>query len=212
MQWCHRCEKLLSGDELFACRRCGAKLSRETPFSHGCQVCRSVQIQFDESISIGNYGGLLQQIVRDVKRAKLESTATQLGRLLAKLMIELEVGLGADYIVPMPIHWWKRFIRGFNGASVIAEGLSQNSCIPVFSGLRFARLTKKQGTLSTTARIANLKNAMMVKNGQRVSGKHVILVDDVATSCATANEAARALKRAGAKKITLAVAARGIRG
>lgn len=212
MHWCDRCVKSMIGQEAYSCRRCGARLSQPIPFEDGCQVCRSTRIRFDEALSIGNYGGMLQQIVREMKRAKSEPAATQLGRLIAKLMIEQEVGKDADAVVSLPVHWWKRLVRGFNAASVIADGLSQNFDVPRISALRFVRQTKKQGTLTTTARIANVKGAVAVVGRQRVLGKHVILVDDVATSCATANEATRALIQAGATKVTLVVAARGVRG
>ena len=135
----------------------------------------------------------------------------QLGRLLAQTMVETGVGADADLVTPIPVHWWKRLVRGFNASSVIAEGMSQLLQLSNQPTLRSIRLTKKQGTLSTSARIANVKGAMKIVNRQRVSGKRVVLVDDVATSCATANEATIALFKAGAKTVTLAVAARGVR-
>ncbi len=211
-QWCESCVDAMVGDESSVCLRCGAHLMRASPFQIGCAICRTTKIRFQSAVSIGNYHGALQQIVREMKRSKSEAVATQLGELLANLMVTAGVGSDANVIVPMPVHWWKKFRRGFNASSVIARGLSRSLQIPtVGNSLCCTRLTRKQGTLSTIARIKNVKGSVGVSNLKRVSGRHVILVDDVATSCATANEAAKELRAAGSTKVTLVVAARGVR-
>ena len=175
-------------------------------------MCYQTSIEFASAISIGNYRGQLQHAIREMKRSKSEPMANQLGRLLAHCMQQQEVGCRADLIVPMPIHWWKRLRRGFNASSLIADGISKTLGIRQIAGaMRYSRLTKKQGTLSTTARIRNVKGAIQVRWPKSVQDKHVVLVDDVTTSCATANEAAKALLKAGAREVTLAVAARGVR-
>ncbi|MDB4777945.1 hypothetical protein OAG68_00650 [bacterium] len=147
-----------------------------------------------------------------MKRSKSEAIAVQLGELLADSVVETGVGSEANVIVPMPIHWWKKFRRGFNASSVIAKGLSRSLQIPfVGKSLCSMRLTRKQGTLSNIARIKNVKDSVGVWDSRRVSGRQVMLVDDVATSCATANEAAKVLHAAGAVHVTLVVVARGVR-
>lgn len=211
-QWCDECLRGLKGQSCAACLSCGAHLPQTSPFADGCAVCLKTRINFDAAISIGNYRGALQKVIREMKRASSESIAHQLGRVLAQCMGERAVGIEADLIVPMPIHWWKKLKRGFNASSIIADGISAALKIPQRkSVLRYSRLTQKQGTLSTQARIKNVQGAIRVKNPKSLVGRHIVLVDDVTTSCATANEATKALRKAGAKEVTLAVAARGVR-
>lgn len=211
-QWCDECMQSLLGSECHSCDRCGAKLERASPYKQECRACHRQQIRFDSVATIGNYQGTLQEVVREMKRVKSEAIAIQLGRLLGIRMLERGIGLDANLIVPVPIHWRKRIHRGFHASALIATGLSRAMKIRCnHTVIRATRLTSKQGTLSSKSRIKNVKDSMATKCPSRISGKHIILVDDVATSCATANEAVKVLNAANADRVTLAVAARGVR-
>lgn len=211
-QWCERCLLDLIGDDDDVCVRCAAHLRQPSPFEAGCAFCHRSAFRFDAAISIGNYRGTLQSVVLEMKRSNGEITAYQFGNLLGKLIQERTGDSFADLIVPMPIHWWSRLKRGFCAASVIAAGLSSQTGIPISEKiLRQTKRTKKQGMLSNTARFENVRGAFSTRSPQKVVGKTILLVDDVMTSGATANEATKVLKKAGAKRVYIAVAARGVR-
>lgn len=211
VQWCQGCLNEMVGSAEFRCARCGAARHRSSPFDVGCSVCQKLKIHFGEAIAIGNYQDHLQKIVLEMKRAKSEAIAHQLGRILAIRIQQHHQDRQFDTVVPMPIYWWKRIKRGFNASSVIAEGLSSSLRISCQNrALQYTRHTRKQGTLSMTARVQNVKGAIQVKKQKAIKGKRVLLVDDVMTSCATANEAAKVLMKSGAAEVSVAVAARGV--
>ena len=104
--------------------------------------------------------------------------------------------------VPMPLHKSKKRKRGFNQAELIAQELSISLNIPMQTkALLKHKKTQSQTTLSREERQQNIKNAFLIKNPQLVEGKIVFLVDDVFTTGATMEEAARTLKAVKAKEV-----------
>jgi ComF family protein len=116
----------------------------------------------------------------------------------------------SDFIlVPIPLSKKKLKRRGFNQAEEIAKELAEFLKIPLISDcLIKTKETKDQVELSEKERKENVKGAFFIKNKEKIVGKNVLLVDDVFTTGATIEEAARVLKEAGAKKIVGIVIAR----
>ncbi len=110
-------------------------------------------------------------------------------------------------LVPVPLHWTRRRVRGFNQAAFIANRLAKTLNVQASPGImRITRLTPAQKHQSRTSRSHNLKGAFEVK--QSLEGKRIILVDDVVTTAATATEASRCLLLAGAADVVIAALAR----
>lgn len=209
--WCDDCFKKLVGHSLDRCEKCGATSGKQNPFPAGCKLCHGFDFKFERCFAVGNYRGPLQQLVIEVKRQHNEVVANQLGRLLGK-QLELFDVRNIDLVVPVPTHWWRKFSRGFHATSVISDGVASAIGLPRPHHALFCnRKSKKQGTLSTPARFTNVRNSFGVNSRTSVSGKRILLVDDVMTSGATASEAARTLVRAGADSVVAAVIARGAR-
>jgi ComF family protein len=117
----------------------------------------------------------------------------------------------ADLIVPVPLHPLRLWRRRFNQAAVLAHGIGRPSGKPVsVDVLRRSRATRPQVGLTRAARQENLQGVFRVDEGSRpeLAGRRVLLVDDVLTTGATGNAAARALIRGGARAVDLAVFAR----
>jgi predicted amidophosphoribosyltransferase len=115
--------------------------------------------------------------------------------------------------VPVPAHWAKRLLRGVNGPDLLVEAIGRRLSIPTATDLLVCRRrTRKQGTLLPSERFLNVRNAFAVSWGYDIGDAHVLLVDDVMTTGATAGEAARTLRRAGADRVTVAIVARGVGG
>lgn len=153
---------------------------------------------------------MLKRMVLELKRDMNESHAFQLGRLLGCRLMHQEFCDQVDLLVPVPIHWRRRFKRGFHAAAVIAEGVRMTTGIAVGDGLmRCERLTEKQGTLTGPKRFANVKDAFTLKPMVSVAGTRIVIVDDVMTSGATLSELAKTLRKAGALSVHCAVVARG---
>jgi ComF family protein len=117
----------------------------------------------------------------------------------------------ADALVPVPLHWRRLWARRFNQSAILAAAVSSQTGVPVATGaLKRVKPTAQQVGLSRTERTANVQGAFRVPNDGKaaVTGRRLILVDDVLTSGATVDGCARALLRAGAANVDVLVFAR----
>jgi ComF family protein len=117
----------------------------------------------------------------------------------------------ADALVPVPLHWRRRWARRFNQSAMLAAAVSAESGVPVDAdALRRMKATAQQVGLSRSERAANVQGAFRVppEGKTAVVGRRLILVDDVLTSGATVEGCARALLRAGAANVDVLVFAR----
>jgi ComF family protein len=100
-----------------------------------------------------------------------------------------------DVLVPVPLHWRRQFVRGYNQAEVIARRIGRACEIPVARAVRRVRNTETQTHLHSAARREkNLREAFALRDASAVKGKHVVVVDDVWTTGATMQAMARVLK------------------
>jgi len=139
------------------------------------------------------------------KYGRVQTLSKPLGRLLGQA---LPRDSAYDAIVPMPLHWRKRWQRGFNQAALLAREISKRTHIPVENALRRVRNTAAQAGLTNAKRRKNVSGAFRAKKNAKLAGKRVLLIDDVMTTGATAATCARALKLAGAAEVTLLTLAR----
>lgn len=109
----------------------------------------------------------------------------------------------AEYtdIVAIPLHPVRKRERGYNQSEVIAKRLAKHLNKQYLTCVSRKRYTKSQTKLERTERLSNLSKAFVVHKPQKVSGKNIILVDDVFTTGSTLNEVSRALYAAGATKV-----------
>ena len=114
----------------------------------------------------------------------------------------------ADLVVPVPLHWRRRLDRGFNQAESIARALAAALDLPLVSALRRHRHTRAQARLERGERARNPRGAFALGDAQRLRGARVLLVDDVVTTAATVEAAARTLKSAGVERVLVAAVAR----
>lgn len=111
-------------------------------------------------------------------------------------------------LCPVPLHWVRDFERGFNLAAVLAHGIGEECGFPVQPILRRVRATGHQAHRDRAQRLLALRNAFALKKGA-VAPRHVVLIDDIATTGATLDACARILKEAGASWVEAWVVARG---
>jgi ComF family protein len=138
-----------------------------------------------------------------------EPLAEMLGRVLAEVQGVRLLAAGVEVVVPVPLHWGRRWARGYNQAEAIGRELAAGIGLPHDAGvLRRVKPTPQQAQPSAAARWENMRGAFRVNPGARVAGRGVLLVDDVMTTGSTAAEAARVLREAGASRVVVAVLAR----
>jgi len=191
----------------FFCRACRTPFADDYPLDEHdlCTVCREGLANFDSAYSFGSYEGPLQQLIHLFKYAKVESLAGPLGKLL---MQALPLDVNFDLIMAMPLHWRKRWERGFNQAELLAEPVARRYGLRLASNLRRARYTKSQAGLSESARRENLRGSFRVHRPDQLAGKRVLVIDDVFTTGATLRAAAAILKSAGAAHVSALTLAR----
>ncbi len=130
-----------------------------------------------------------------MKNAHYEGLAELMGERWAELHRDRFTALKVDAVVPVPLHWRCRLKRGYNQSAALAYGLTSTLHLPLRRWwLRRIRNTPSQKALPATQRQENVKGAFRAWDSPQLRGAHVLLVDDVMTTGATANEAARALK------------------
>lgn len=190
-----------------ACAGCLRPLAAHAlPEGYRCGACRQDPPAYDRLIALWSYRPPLDSVVRGLKFGRLD----YLGRhLAAALAGELGPRLtGCDRVVPVPLHWRRRLARGYNQAERIARPLADRLGLPCVQALARRRATPPQSLLGREKRLANLRKAFHVSDPKRVRDLSILLVDDVATTGATLDAAATALKKAGAAAVIALVAGR----
>ena len=114
-------------------------------------------------------------------------------------------------MVPVPKYWVKRWLRGASAAEVLADVVADELGLPLAArALRWQRRTRKQSLLPFAQRRRNLRDALRARRSARLQGAHVLLLDDIMTTGATAREAARALRAVGVAHVTVSVVGRAL--
>jgi ComF family protein len=204
---CHDCRAGLVDNRL-SCRRCGAS-ALVNAASGRCLRCQDERFYFDSVVRLGGYDGMMRTAVLRMKRETERALAMAAGDLLAGTRQTAWDALKPDAVVPIPMHWSRRVWRGFNSPEAISERLARHLDIPLAPHLlERRRRTAPQASLPPTRRLANVRGAFHARFHPDLSGARLLVVDDIMTTGATVNEAAKMLIRAGAGFVSIAVLAR----
>lgn len=166
-------------------------------------LCRTGRRGFDEAFCYGAYEGTLRKLIHLFKYNGMRRLAQPLGALLADA---LPRDRQFDVVTAVPLHWRRRWLRGFNQAQLLASRIARARGIPMHNLLRRGSATRAQAGLSNAQRRENVAAAFRAR--RRVNGLRVLLVDDVMTTGATMAACARVLKKAGAKSVSVLSLAR----
>jgi ComF family protein len=158
---------------------------------------------------LGSYRDELRRAVLQMKRAGSEPLAVAIGGLLVHTLEAPLRELQPDVIVPIPMHWSRRFARGINGPEMLAAAMGRRLRLPVAPrALVRRRATRPQSELLPEDRANNLRGAFRLAAQRKVRGRRILLVDDVLTTGTTVNEAAKVLLGGGAAAVAVAIVAR----
>lgn len=183
-----------------------------------CPCCRKLsdfgklccgEFYFDNLIVCSRYDkkGLLKRLIENFKYTYDIDTAEILSSFFDRQKDVLYKFFDQWCVVPVPLHSSRLRERGFNQSEILAEYFCEKFSFPMSCALVRDIKTEKQMSLSRAERLLNVKNAFSVCGD--LAAKNFILIDDVCTTGATLNECAKALKMAGATKVSAVVLARG---
>ena len=204
---CPDCRSRLKRPPLGACAVCALPIpAHNPPPGFRCAPCREHPPGFDRLLALWSYEPPLHEVIQGLKFGRLD----YLGRHLAEAVAEIlgDELAGFDAVVPVPLHWRRRLARGYNQAERIGRPLAGLLGLPLLCALSRRRATPPQSRLGREERLGNLRRAFRVPRPGQVRGLSLLLVDDVATTGATLDVAATALKNAGAAAVTALAAGR----
>ncbi|MDA7950671.1 MAG: hypothetical protein MPJ24_04200 [Pirellulaceae bacterium] len=177
-------------------------------FQNSCPFCLETKCRFQSAITLGIYQDSLHQATLKMKKLSGQNLAYSLGKLLYKKRLQY-IDTTFDYLVPIPVSYRKWVTQGYQTAAQIGRGIAAVSQIPLLpKALRLTREIQKQALLPKTTRIQNTKNAFKPFYTKRLQDKSILLVDDILTTAATANEATKALLHGGARSVVVATICR----
>ena len=206
--FCANCLGALTMDPHCTCPRCAATVGPFTSLTNGCPLCRDERFHFDRVFRLGPYDGPLRQAILRMKHRAGEGLADAVGDAWSGPLATKLREIGTSIVLPTPLHWWRRWRRGFNQSESLARPLATRLCVPCSTGVLVRiRNTASQVQQTALGRRDNLRGAFAVRRKTDVVGRTVALVDDVFTTGSTANEAAKALRQAGAIGVIVAVLA-----
>jgi len=205
---CESCtRRLLSLAALPYCPGCGSTLA---PHVRGeadeCWQC-APGLRFSGVARIGPYAPPLRPLLQQMKYHRRDVLRRRIGRMLAVGCQRRFGDAPIDVVVPVPMHWRRRLMRGTDHAWAIARAVAAAMRIPAGRELTRIRHTPPQWNLPRSRRAANVRGAFAASR-HGVRDARVLLVDDITTTGATASECARALRDAGAADVLLAVVAK----
>lgn len=189
-----------------SCTVCGSKFPTDAGGDHLCGRCIKKKPTFDIAASVYLYEGGLSRAVRLLKYSKKSLVGSHLGGLMKNHRLS---DISYDAIVAVPLHISRLRERGFNQSQLLAEGLCKNMSLHSDKYiLERVRPTGSQAGMSSKERQANVRGAFCLRRGVDVSGKRILLIDDVYTTGATVKECSAVLKKAGASVVNVLTLAR----
>ncbi len=209
--FCTCCSQRFRCVDISFCGGCGVPVSAFALVDEVCLQCHLQRRPFDDAVTLGIYDGDLRQAVLRMKRVAEEPLVISMGVLLATKLEEWFGGVLPDVVVPVPMLWHRRIRRGVNNVEILAQSVAGTLQLPVVSNwVKYQRNCQKQSSLPMSLRQQNVRGAFRAVSRYDIKECHVLVIDDVMTTGATAGEVARVVKSAGVAKVTIAVVARGI--
>lgn len=192
------------------CDQCGLPFELPQPPDSLCGACLADPPVFAHARAAFRYDEASRPLILGLKHGD----RTDLAPVLARHLVRIARPLLREQmvVVAVPLHWRRLLKRRFNQSVLLGRVLAQQLDLPFLpAALVRKRATRSQGGLSRTGRHRNIAGAFKVRTGVRLTGRPVLLVDDVLTSGATAQACSRALLRAGALSVSIVTVARVVR-
>lgn len=219
---CPGCGAIVAGDNAFClscwggmrflgdpcCARCGVPFDHDRGPDAACGACLAKPPSYDSARAVLAYGDVARAVALRLKYGRRIGLARLIAGHMARRMPVFD---GPPLIVPVPLHRWRLWWRGFNQSALIADHLGRATGLEVdkYALLR-TRATQPLRGMHAGQRAKAVRGAFALAPAHRVKGRSVLLIDDVHTSGATAAACAKVLKRGGAFSVHLMCWARAL--
>ncbi|MDA1040958.1 MAG: double zinc ribbon domain-containing protein [Planctomycetota bacterium] len=198
---CAACCRDLASDAP-RCDVCGERLAVSAP----CAGCRRVRHGCAGLAVLGSYRDRLRSAILRCKRPGGEPLVGALAALLVARYAPTVAVWEVDFVVPVPMHWSRRMVRGTSAADELAAAVAAQLGLPCRPLLRRAVATRMQNELPVESRRANVADVFQVRG--KAEARRILVVDDVCTTGSTLAACSRALAAAGASAVYAAVVAK----
>jgi ComF family protein len=221
---CIVCDAPRQEEQRWLCSGCLEALHANNQQRDGCPRCgqnrkivdcgcsRGWSYAFSSIMALFDFADPIKSVIHQVKYGAKKQLAHDLGLRFASLV---PAGFldGLDCIVPVPLHFFRRVKRGYNQTEFLARGINAGLPRPLEylpDVLIRTRLTRTQTRLSREIRQRNLTGAFSVRRslGNKIAGRHCLLIDDVVTTCATVDACSSTLLKNGALSVKVLALAR----
>ncbi len=199
---CPDCRERLQYVKEPMCMRCGKPIASEQ--EEYCADCRRRTYQYERGFAVFVYDDVMQRAVADYKYYNRKEFAEFFAAEMATVFRKRLKHLGAEGLVPVPVHAARKRYRGYNQAEVLCRELSKRIGLPVLDILVRNRKTAPQKELDASERLHNLESAIVLNTEtlqDRKLPKRVLLVDDIYTTGSTAQACTGVLTRGGVNKV-----------
>ena len=205
-RFCVSCNAKLLTDEHFICQKCYSNISILKDNEINSEFNRKFKadslIDDYNSLFLFKEKGPLQDLIHNLKYNQKFKIGIFLGEKLGEGKKEVITNWDVDFIIPIPLYHLKKVERGYNQAMYIAKGLGKATKISIKTNVvKRVKNTLSQTKLSNDERKGNMLGAFKMKKSKFITGKNIIIVDDVITTGTTVLELAKVLKENGANKV-----------
>jgi len=191
------------------CERCGDPVSGRVDHAFTCALCAGRSAGFDRARSAVRYEGAAGEAIRNLKYNNHLWVVSDLGALLEAAVRVHFPALAFDLVTWVPLHATRRRMRGFNQSAELGRDLARRLGLPARGTAVRVKPTPTQTRLTVPGGLITVRGAFRARRMCPLRGRRVLLVDDVMTTGATANECAAALKAGGAASVSAVTVARG---
>ncbi len=215
--FCHVCRQRIRQVAHPFCQACGYPFQSSSGADHLCGTCLKHPPEFVRARAWACYPpgdetmNPFRSVLQQFKYGRKVSLGKPLGRLLAEGCGAFVREFQPDVIVPVPLHPQRLRWRGFNQAVILGKPVSREQGVPMDPFILYRSVvTEPQTQLSEPERKKNVRGAFTLNPKKPLEGRKVLLIDDIYTSGATANECSRTLIRGGAGEVAILTLARTI--
>lgn len=208
---CHECWNKIIFIENPTCKTCANPFAYDMGDEISCAQCMQNDMYIDYAKTTMKYDKNTRKLIMGYKNHNCFYLTNLFCNLMNNAIREWVTDL--HYIIPIPLHHWRFFWRGYNQAAVLAKHLSKITQIPCLpDGLLKVKWTQSQSNFNKEDRKKNILNAFEINHvyEMQIKNKNILIIDDVTTTGATLNCAAKILKKSGVRNIYCTTIAKSI--